>query len=996
MAKHVISEQYTFTPSGKTVIITGKAIQRERLILILNVTTNTIIYNFSDSSLGATSYSVATTGATETTTIVLTYNTTSMSTTDKLSIIVDEVYEAFQPGETVMDPVGKMRVSNPQALIDTDFEYGVQSTKWESIALTYNRPSAFYDPTQGISNISSSPYFLNSTGAYQLTNVVGTGSTRVVTVSINNTAGITTSTPIYIQDTIDPLANGWFLPSSVSAGVSFTYIARGVITTTGTIFDSTKTYLFIGAFYTGAAIPASTSAITNSGAICTATTTVPHGLSAGQAIFIVGTTASTNPPNGAWTVATTPTASTFTFDVSAQGTPTGSIVTLSPSNGLNGSIYPRTWGSSIHRAYDGGVTFSAGYPYHGNQLIRQTRRVFRYQSGKGIQFSTGSNMTSPFQTEKITYTTTVATVTVKFPHNIGVGCQVKISGATPSLLNGTFTVTGYSTPADLTFTYAISSPSSGTATVGAGGITVQPFKWYGASIRIGMFTQQNGFFFEYDGQNLYAVRRTSTNQLAGYISALTTTTSSVTGVNSLWSQQLRPGQYIVIRGMSYIVHSIESDTAMNIYPDYRGPTIASPSQVVISSVQETRYIQSSWNIDTMLVSNVGTAGAGSSQNVVDITKMQMWYMDYTWYGAGAIRWGFKDQRGEVKYVHREPHGNTLTEAYMRSGNLPGRYEVNTYYPLTVLTTGVLSGDTSITVEDASLFPSSGTLVLRASGANGVIEYVNYGSKTGNTFTSVSRGIANLTGPGGLAGLGGTASGQAFPLTGVTTANPQGTAPVQVAYWGPQAAITISHWGSSVIMDGRYDNDKSLVFVAGMQSAISNIAAGATQPLLTLRIAPSVDSGLTGFLGQREIINTMQLILNACDAFTTGTAMTFLITLRLNGVLTQGTGASQPTYVAAGGSSLSQIATHVAGNVITGGETIFGFFTNTPGVTSGDLTIVRELGNSILGGGSSNALPTAATGKYPDGPDIVTICATNVTSVTTNSIFARISWTEAQA
>jgi hypothetical protein len=32
------------------------------------------------------------------------------------------------------DPVDKLRVSTPQALIDTDFEYGTQPTKWETIA----------------------------------------------------------------------------------------------------------------------------------------------------------------------------------------------------------------------------------------------------------------------------------------------------------------------------------------------------------------------------------------------------------------------------------------------------------------------------------------------------------------------------------------------------------------------------------------------------------------------------------------------------------------------------------------------------------------------------------------------------------------------------------------------------------------------------------------------------------------------------------------------
>lgn len=33
------------------------------------------------------------------------------------------------PAPVSQDPVGKLRVSTPQALIDTDFEYGAQPTK---------------------------------------------------------------------------------------------------------------------------------------------------------------------------------------------------------------------------------------------------------------------------------------------------------------------------------------------------------------------------------------------------------------------------------------------------------------------------------------------------------------------------------------------------------------------------------------------------------------------------------------------------------------------------------------------------------------------------------------------------------------------------------------------------------------------------------------------------------------------------------------------------
>jgi len=119
-------------------------------------------------------------------------------------------------------------------------------------------------------------------------------------------------------------------------------------------------------------------------------------------------------------------------------------------------------------------------------------------------------------------------------------------------------------------------------------------------------------------------------------------------------------------------------------------------------------------------------------------------------------------------------------------------------------------------------------------------------------------------------------------------------------------------------------------------------------------------------------------------------MSFFVSLRLNGRLSGG------SFVSAGGSSLAQVAFHTSGQTVTGGETVYGFFTTTPGSTDQGLELVRDLGNSILGGGNTLSAPTGFQNLYPDGPDIITVCATNVTAVTSNSINARINWTEAQA
>jgi hypothetical protein len=315
---------------------------------------------------------------------------------------------------------------------------------------------------------------------------------------------------------------------------------------------------------------------------------------------------------------------------------------------------------------------------------------------------------------------------------------------------------------------------------------------------------------------------------------------------------------------------------------------------------------------------------------------------------------------------------------MRSGNLPARYECNTIPPSTYLTATLTSGVTaSISVNDTSEFPSSGTIVVRAAGGTGAaIEYINYTGKTASSFTGLTRNVTNLSGPGGLTGGGGTASATTFTFSA--------TAPVAVELYAPQTSATISHWGSSVMMDGRYDDDKSFLFTSGMITSL-NITNGQTNALISLRLAPSVDSGLTGILGARDLINRMQLTLREIGILSGGT---FLVNIVLNGRVSAG------TYAAAGGSSLAQVCIHTGTTTVTGGEIIYSFLTGS-GTVGKDLTLVRDLGNSILGGGNSLTAPTTVNNIYPDGPDTITITARNIGGAQA-TINARISWTEAQA
>ena len=958
MAKHVILESYSFVPSTRTITVTGKNIRREQLLLITNTTTGTVIYNFSDPALYATSYtnSANTVTGQETTTVVLNYNTSAMNATDKLAILTEETYQEMVPAETYRDPVDKIRISAPQALIDTDFEYGPQPTKWESINLLNNRPSAFYDNTQSFSNISSNTAFYNSSSAYQVTNITASGKT--VTVAINNTQGIIAGMPIFVQGTLDNAnADGWWIVEGVSTNTNFTYTV--INTPAAALFDTNKSIIFPGTFYTGSALPtsgASGGTITLNGTTGTVTTANGHGFRVGDGFYITGATGNTGLLNSSWTVSTTPTTSTFTFATTATGTITAPA---------SATIYPRALGYVQHRAFDGGVQFSNVSPYHGYQVVRQTRRQFRYQSGKAIQFSTGSILKPALAVDNISSSGTTVTVTTKFAHGLLANSTIIVAGCNETAYNGTFTVTSAPTP--LTLTYTAGSTPSATPATGFP-LTVSPNTWYGSSNRVGMFDSQNGFFFEYDGQTLYVVKRSSTTQLSG-TGAVTTANGAVTGTSTKFSSQLKPGDAVVIRGQTYFVQSISSDTLMYIYPEYRGVT-ATACQ--ISKTIDQRYPQSTWNIDKC-------DGTGASLYNIDLTKMQMFYADYTWYGAGAIRFGFKNNRGEVIYCHRIPNNNVNTEAYMRSGNLVGRYETNTFAPKTYLTLTLASGSTGpLSVNDTSAFPSSGTVVVSQAGDTGaVIEYISYTGKTATSFTGLTRNITNLTGTG-FTGGGGTASATTFTYSA--------TATILVELYGPSQASTISHWGSSVIMDGRYDNDKSFVFNYGQNQVATFTSTNTRYPVFSIRLAPSIDNGQSGTLGQREIINRMQLAPVSAGVYAANNAVR--VELILNGRVNSG------TYVAVGGSSLAQYAVHGPASSINGGESIFTFFVPPNTTDAEDLTALRDIGNSILGGGTNNAVSNTANQIYPDGPDVLTLCVTPVGGAA--NVAARLSWSEAQA
>jgi hypothetical protein len=181
-------KQYVFTPGGAgvgTIKMPGNYSQGV-LIAILNATKQQFLYNFGDSTLLGTITWSSTPDANfpqsidGVTTVTLTTSTATMSAGDELAIYIEAQYPLMRPFAT--DAVERLRVANPTSLIDADFEYGLQQTKWQSLFVNNDNPSIYEIPgSDTYPNVHS---YLTFTG-----NTIGSSSQQVVILGQGTSAG---------------------------------------------------------------------------------------------------------------------------------------------------------------------------------------------------------------------------------------------------------------------------------------------------------------------------------------------------------------------------------------------------------------------------------------------------------------------------------------------------------------------------------------------------------------------------------------------------------------------------------------------------------------------------------------------------------------------------------------------------------------------------------------------------------------------------------------
>jgi hypothetical protein len=819
-------------------------------------------------------------------------------------------------------------------------------------------------------------------------------------------------------------------------------------------------------------------------------------------------------------------------------------------------VYVRPQGYSLHRPFDGGVEMSTGSGTWYGSIIRQTRKYFRYQSGKGIQTSAAINFKPSIDIEAAFQVgaSNVIQIRTRRPHGLINGLSCRIDDALDSsevisqVFNGTFQVSVIDS-----FNLTVIATNNINESKAYGFPRLHVDAWQNGALRAGMFDFQNGMFYEFDGQKLYAVRRSSTQQIAGTLAALKGS-EFVFGTNTSFTTQVEAGDSIVMRGMTYKVANILSDSRLTIKPEYKGAsgneqefnptTVVNPSTniytiishgytqnipVIYNSIDgnpiggmvngRTYYVDvissntfrlkpSPDTLTTVSISSTGTGaphsftpaktgiiatktidtkvpqedwsidpcdGTGPTGYNLDLSKIQMIYMDYSWYGAGKIRFGFKTTNGEVQYTHEFTHNNIQFESYFRSGNLPARYEVTTFdnpsyipslfhWGTSVIMDGRFDDDKAYLFTKSSQTLNIGGTTSKTFGSTAldarydVINIPSHGFATGdavqflgigtnglpqvntqnpvtrtvglNTFSNLQNEALYFTrvlDSNNIALLNTEASSEVSAPTitsisksgftvSVTTSAAHGFSTNQwifvyvpttnVLHQAVNGVHQITSTGATTftyrnfnftsaftgynpgvgslalnnVIDFFNSGNSQSTYRLSPAGTLNNTSGANYQPLLSLRLSPSVSEGLTGKLGDRDIINRMQLRLNEI-----GVQSNQLIDVKLllNGRL------NNLNFVGVDAPSLVQVIEHTSNDTVSGGVQVYNFKASgnqgEEQSTTVSVSDLFELSNSILGGDS----------VFPDGPDIITIAVARLTGNETLSS-AKMSWSEAQA
>jgi hypothetical protein len=166
-----------------------------------------------------------------------------------------------------------------------------------------------------------------------------------------------------------------------------------------------------------------------------------------------------------------------------------------------------------------------------------------------------------------------------------------------------------------------------------------------------------------------------------------------------------------------------------------------------------------------------------------------------------------------------------------------------------LTSDISASVDTLPVESTEFFPDSGVVYIDN-------ELISYTGKTATTLTGAVRSsqLSNFQ-SGALRSY----------RAGIATSHTQKTGVILLTN---TTTPLISHWGSAFLTDGRFDEDRGYLF---SYTSTGNSISTTKRTVFLIRLAPSVSNAVVGDLGERELLNRAQLLLNEISiASDTGT------------------------------------------------------------------------------------------------------------------------------
>lgn len=164
--------------------------------------------------------------------------------------------------------------------------------------------------------------------------------------------------------------------------------------------------------------------------------------------------------------------------------------------------------------------------------------------------------------------------------------------------------------------------------------------------RVGFFDDANGMFFE-QGTQASTLNSTTSSVLGlSYVAAVSsnvyaTSGINTTGLNTSLSANNPAALYVCWRS-DINPYGFTGGASSSIYTDYK-------------------------------VSFDQWSDPSGVKNSINWNDNQMLWLEYSWYGAGCLRWGIL-LGGEPYILHEQTMGNLQQFAWCRTGNLPVRYE----------------------------------------------------------------------------------------------------------------------------------------------------------------------------------------------------------------------------------------------------------------------------------------------------------------------------------